>query len=191
MTTSGIYSITCLPTGRCYIGSAKNIQKRWHIHRCQLRSGKHHSSRLQATWSKHGEDRFAFAVLFICSTNDLLFYEQRAIARFKAYESGLNGLPNAGSRIGCRLSELTRKKISDAMRGKCRGAMPGEARMKISAALKGKAHGPMDPHIREKIRNTMRGVPQGPRTEEEKQKISSGMLGNTNRSDFLRRKDNA
>lgn len=38
--TSGIYKITHLPTGRIYVGSSNNIERRWQAHQTALRQGR-------------------------------------------------------------------------------------------------------------------------------------------------------
>lgn len=59
---SGIYSITCT-NGRVYIGSSKQIEKRWKKHRSQLGLGDHPNSELQSDWNKLGEEHFEFKLI--------------------------------------------------------------------------------------------------------------------------------
>lgn len=59
----GIYYIKCLSTGNMYIGSSINIRERWQQHVSLLRRGTHHSTYLQNSWNKYGEDNFEFGVL--------------------------------------------------------------------------------------------------------------------------------
>ena len=76
----GVYAITCLPTGKQYIGSAaQSFRIRWNLHRSRLRRGIHHSRYLQRAWVKYGEDAFEFRVLVICRPVDAVFYEQRLV----------------------------------------------------------------------------------------------------------------
>lgn len=58
----GIYTITNLQTGVVYVGQARNIRKRWEVHRSTLRSGSHRNCYLQRAWNKYGEGAFAFKV---------------------------------------------------------------------------------------------------------------------------------
>jgi hypothetical protein len=55
----GIYQILC-QNGHRYVGSSTDITKRWTVHKCFLRQGKHHSQALQQAWVKYGEDRLYF-----------------------------------------------------------------------------------------------------------------------------------
>ncbi len=59
----GIYAITRIETGRQYIGQARNIRKRWELHRHYLRKGEHHNFVLQEAWTKYGAKAFSFAIL--------------------------------------------------------------------------------------------------------------------------------
>jgi group I intron endonuclease len=59
---AGIYKISHAASGRAYVGSAVNIKKRWATHRHALRTGRHHSQKLQRAWSKYGEAEFCLAL---------------------------------------------------------------------------------------------------------------------------------
>lgn len=61
---SGIYKIKT-PNGSVYVGSSINVTHRWQEHRWLLKKGKHHSSRLQAAYAKHG-DALEFSVIEEC-----------------------------------------------------------------------------------------------------------------------------
>ncbi len=60
---SGIYEIKNLKTGRSYIGSSKNMFKRFKEHLTALRRGNHINVHLQRSFDKHGEDLFKFNVI--------------------------------------------------------------------------------------------------------------------------------
>ncbi len=74
---SGIYSITNTLNGHRYIGSSRNVEHRWAVHRHSLRRGEHHSLILQRAWDKYSEDVFLFEMLEETSdVNVLLALEQ-------------------------------------------------------------------------------------------------------------------
>lgn len=74
----GVYAITNKANGKMYVGSARNIEVRWHAHRNMLRAGKHHSFYLQRAWNKYGEDGFILQVLErVEKDGDLRAAEQR------------------------------------------------------------------------------------------------------------------
>jgi group I intron endonuclease len=58
----GIYTITCRPTGRVYVGQARRIQERWRNHQLALGKGEHGNPYLQRAWNKYGADAFDWAV---------------------------------------------------------------------------------------------------------------------------------
>lgn len=58
----GIYLITNTLTGVVYVGQARNIRKRWEIHRSTLKSKSHRNCYLQRAWDKYGGTAFVFSV---------------------------------------------------------------------------------------------------------------------------------
>lgn len=119
LSRSGIYKITCTANGRFYIGSAVKFKARWSYHRRDARAGHHSSRHLQRAWNKYGESAFKFEVLMVCSKEDLIMYEQRAI---DALHPEFNMSPTAGSVIGCKHSEDARK--ANSVRSKKRWSDP-------------------------------------------------------------------
>jgi group I intron endonuclease len=131
MMNTGIYSISS-PSGRRYIGSAINIDRRWLRHRKDLKAGKHGNRSLQRAAVKYGVENLKFEKLIICDAPLLLFYEQLAIDGLKPeYNLALI----AGSTIGIKRSDEFRTKISAALRLR---SVSDETRAKIGAKHKGK-----------------------------------------------------
>jgi len=60
---SGIYKITNEITGKFYIGSAKDIDRRWYDHKRELKLNIHTNPKLQHSWNFYGEDKFSFLIL--------------------------------------------------------------------------------------------------------------------------------
>ena len=132
--TCGIYKITEIDTGRCYIGQSKQIEGRW----------KRHHKRFPT-------DRFSYEVLLKCDDDVLDFFEKAFIDGYDSHRCGFNKTlggsaiksryPDAETRrkIGeasKNRSEETRLKISDA--NKRRPPLSEEACRRMSEALKGK-----------------------------------------------------
>ena len=80
------------------MGSSKDIEKRWKQHKSSLKSGKHHSAKLQRAWNKYGkESGFRLEILEECEQANLLFIEQVWYDKLDSYENGYNGTKFANS----------------------------------------------------------------------------------------------
>jgi group I intron endonuclease len=105
----GIYKIqSLLKSGRCYIGSAINLGKRWHLHLFELRHNKHHSRKLQNHVNKYGIDDLRFSILLGCDKDDLIANEQYFIDSYNPY---FNICKIAGNVTGRKFSIESRNKI--------------------------------------------------------------------------------
>lgn len=126
-----IYKITHLETGKCYIGQAMDVQKRWQKH-CHKSSG---CKKLRNAIQKYGKYAFTFKVLFECEEEHANDLETSMILHYDGYTKGYNCTPYGGSNRGRKHSADTRRKMSDAAKN-----MSDETRQKISAANKGEKH---------------------------------------------------
>ena len=66
----GVYKITCLSSGKYYIGYSKEIEKRFHTHKMLLRTSRHFNILLQRAYDKCGCDNFTFEILHTCNAID-------------------------------------------------------------------------------------------------------------------------
>jgi group I intron endonuclease len=82
----GIYKITCLPTGKFYIGSSVTIHKRWHSHVARLNRKVHENPYLQNVWDKYKEENFSFEIIEIVPRETLIEREQYWLDSTKCYE---------------------------------------------------------------------------------------------------------
>ena len=160
---SGVYKITSvIKPDRCYVGSSKNIYKRWEQHLTSLKKNKHHSSKLQRHFNKYGKNDLQFCILIRCDISDLISTEQHFIDIHSPY---LNGNPTAynnggykqgekeilrkrkaltganNPNYGKKFSDQHRKRLSESMMGRV-GVWKGkklseETKAKISKAKKG------------------------------------------------------
>lgn len=62
-TVSGIYQIRNIVTDKVYVGSSKDIRKRWKRHLESLRKSCHHNIYLNRSFTKYGEHCFEFSIL--------------------------------------------------------------------------------------------------------------------------------
>jgi group I intron endonuclease len=160
--TSGIYKWTCMPTGKIYIGSAIDLYQRWQDHRWMLRTQRHANRYMQRAWNKYGEDAFVFDVLELVLSPFLLEREQYYLDKWKPFERdrGFNIYIKAGSPYGRKVSDESRRKMSESQKRRAAAMSPeqkavfysnrsasrkpgckrkhpsAETRLKISLALK-------------------------------------------------------
>jgi len=111
----GIYKIqSIIKPERIYIGSANNMDNRWWVHLNDLRKNKHHSIQLQRHYNKYGEADLVFIIIEPCLPVFLLIREQYYIDTFKPY---FNTCKTAGSNLGLKASEETKRKMSESRIG--------------------------------------------------------------------------
>ena len=83
------------------LASAVNFAQRWKKHRSELRSGKHHSNKLQRAWQKHGEQGILFEILEVVHQKEILIQaEQQWIDKLNAFNAGYNSRMKAESNLG-------------------------------------------------------------------------------------------
>lgn len=134
---SGVYMIKNLVNNKTYIGSSKNMNKRWVGHKRLLNNKKHKNKHLCNAWHKYGENNFNFSVIEYIELENLIMKEQQYIDNYNATDNnfGYNIVPNAGSNLGWKPSEKTRKRMSESAKKK--PPVSNETRKKLSIARKG------------------------------------------------------
>lgn len=169
MTKSGIYKIINKKTGKCYVGSACNLKKRLRNHRSSLERNIHHSKKLQRSWNIHGETAFDFLALEQVENKEhLIIREQHWINWFDSYDNGYNATPTAGSRLGSKATDESRKKMSLSHIGK---TLPEEQKIKIGKASLGRK---MPESAKLKISIALTGKKK---SQDHKRKISEAQKG--------------
>ena len=122
-----IYQIRNIVNDKRYIGSSVNYKSRWKNHRGQLNGGVHHSKYLQRAWNKYGIKSFIFEIIED-SVEDvkLIKVEQiyldsllnANIDDSSFYLLGYNLCRIAGSMLGFKFSNESKKKLSKLKSGK-------------------------------------------------------------------------
>lgn len=181
----GIYKIQSkIKPGRIYIGSSINIHNRWIDHLKELRSKKHHNGRIQNHYNKYGELDLQFSIIVGCDKENLISYEQFYIDSLNPF---FNICKTAGSPLGCKQSDETKRKLSEInigrkhteetkriigeySRNRKRNPCTDETKLKISLANKGRKRGPRSEEVKMKISKSHLGVGH-PCSEETKQKM--------------------
>ena len=108
----GIYCIENLINGKKYIGSSKNIYRRWKQHIFNLNGNIHINDHLQSSWNKYGKDNFTFYIIEKCLQDELCDREKYYISKFNTTNNkhGYN-MTSGGDGI-CNLREECVDKIS-------------------------------------------------------------------------------
>jgi|LakMenE18May11ns_1017448.scaffolds.fasta_scaffold9460150_1 group I intron endonuclease len=130
---SGIYKITCTATNKIYVGSAINLSKRKNNHFHSLKKNKHENSYLQNSFNKYGESFFIFETLEIVEKDNLIICEQKWIDVLKEQYELYNLNMIAGSFLGRKHTDETKKKLSVFRTGQ---KVSEEVKLKISNSLK-------------------------------------------------------
>ena len=121
MSMMGVYAICNLFDGRAtaYIGSSKDIERRWRDHVALLRSGRHPNPYLQAAWDKYGEAAFEFYVIEeVANEADLLAREQYWLDRYLENPDACYNIARCAEAPMRDPPEETRRKMSESHRGR-------------------------------------------------------------------------
>ena len=115
----GVYRITCLPTGRVYVGSSINIDRRLRGHWSLLDKGKHSNPRLQRAWIRYGASAFAAEVLVNCMPAAALELEQLLLDEHLSQGSCFNiALETRAPMAGRKHSADAHRRMSEAQKGR-------------------------------------------------------------------------
>lgn len=94
---SGIYKIENIKNNKIYIGSSKDIKKRWKQHISLLNKDLHHSYKLQRDWKEFGENSFVLEVIDeIKNEKELKEFEQYWLDTLQPHKTGYNILGFSG-----------------------------------------------------------------------------------------------
>ncbi|HWY35540.1 MAG TPA: GIY-YIG nuclease family protein [Nitrosopumilaceae archaeon] len=192
----GVYVIKNIVNGKYYVGSASNLKTRWTIHKNSLIKNEHHSIKLQRSFNKHGINSFIFEPIQYCSKESLIINEQYWIDHFDSYNKGYNCVPKAGSTIGYKHTEDTKKRMSlskigiklnrpSANKGK---KMSEEQKLKISISNKGNKSCVGRKLSKDHIEKIMKSNIGRQISKETRNKMSISQMGNTNKKNKFKNK---
>ena len=150
---AGIYKIVNTVSNKAYVGQSLRVKKRVQEHFRLLRLGKHTNPHLQNSYSKHGEQAFAWELEVVCEHPDDLDIIENAFLRGEAYfnEPLAYNIANYAKvpMRGKRHTAETRQQISSAKSGR-REHVTAVYREKLSHAQIKRRHG--DPEFIAKVR---------------------------------------
>lgn len=159
----GIYLITNTSNGMHYCGQSVDISARWQQHLTPNKSA-------IGTAIAEAPERFKFRILERCPKEMLNDREKHYIALYNCvHPLGYNR--TSGGSSGSVVSTETKKKQSEAHKGKTIGPPSEETRRKMSESLKGK---PRSEETCRKISESKKGKPK---SEETRRKISEAHKG--------------
>ena len=192
----GIYLIFNSVTRKYYVGSSSTtsgVEGRWKRHKTLLNLGMHHSKKLQRAWNKypHSVWQWILHEPFPYSTpiKFILEREQFWIDFYNSARDGYNASPTAGNSSGFRHTKETKKKLSNARKGKGHPHTQ-ESRDKISQANKGRPSMmvgiPKSKGTRKKISSALKGRKHSwhPTFTQEQLKAMSLRIGGSNNPNF-------
>ena len=87
---SGIYKITNTATGDFYIGSSKNVKKRWTEHKRKSMWKQNPNKQLYQDMQKYGVDKFVFEILAEVEADKLKETEQQFIEKLQPTYNSCN-----------------------------------------------------------------------------------------------------
>lgn len=95
--TAGVYAIVNTTTGKAYVGSSVDVERRWNGRRWELRRGTSANQALQSDWSAAQGQGFEFRILEVTSRENevLLKAEERWIAQFQVESHGVYNVRQA------------------------------------------------------------------------------------------------
>jgi group I intron endonuclease len=130
----GVYAIVNTTSQKAYVGSSKNINKRFLCHASFLKNRKHPCAHLQNSFNLNGLKAFQFRVLVECSTREEAQELEQAMLDIW-YDDFYNASKRADHlhRLGRPQSDATKAKISSKNTGAFRSP---EQRKLISESLK-------------------------------------------------------
>ena len=90
MKISGIYKITNTVTGKFYIGSSKDVKRRWAAHKCQSKWNECPNNPMYLDMRKYGVDKFDFEILAEIEADSLKETEQQFIEKLQPAYNNYN-----------------------------------------------------------------------------------------------------
>lgn len=89
---TGIYKITNIINGKCYIGQSVNLKSRIKSHKSMLKHNNEDNPLLRKATKKYGYEKFEIEIIKYCKEEELDLYEQYYIDYYKSHkrENGYN-----------------------------------------------------------------------------------------------------
>lgn len=169
---SGIYKITNLINGKCYIGKSNNIKLRWYDHKRKIND---YDYPLYNAFRKYGIENFKFEIIEEVEENLLNEKEKFYIQEFNSFNEGYNCTLGGEGMYGFSHSDETKKKCSESQKG-TKSSWWGRKHTEETKEKMSKWH--TGKFVSEKTREKISKYHKGKKlTKETKKKISDGHKG--------------
>lgn len=109
----GIYLITS-PTNKIYIGQSINILNRWKYHKYSFKL----NTKISNSFKKYGFENHKFEIICECDETELNELEIFYIKKYNSFNSKIGLNLKSGGEQGGKLSEETKQKLSDSLKGR-------------------------------------------------------------------------
>lgn len=161
MKTGNIYLVTCITSGKSYVGmTTKPIEVRFSQHVYNANRGIQYP--FYSAIRKHGERSFVLSLLEVVDIDKLGEAETKWISELQTMTFGYNLRPGGN---GCiEMSNDTKQKLSNAFKGR---PLEEETKQKISKSLSGR-------HLSQEVRDKIRHGLSRPECVERRRKLSTG-----------------
>jgi group I intron endonuclease len=167
-----LYRLTS-PSGRTYIGIAKNVHKRWQEHSYDARCGS--NCALHRAIRKYSFDKFKKEILVTSTFSYVKEMEVKAIAAYSTMApAGYNMTEGGDGTVGYIFTDEDRIKIGLAQKGRKHSEESKRARSKKLKGL------PLSDETKQKLKDAwVRRKLEKPMTDETKHKLSLASRGKT------------
>lgn len=150
----GVYRLQNLFTGRFYIGSSKNVYRRYYRHRQVLRQGLKENLRIKEDCDKYGFKSFVFGVVEYCKESELREREQYYFELWKPQYNVWKSIYDGSGRTYTKEQlesfkkvhrpikdkELFKKKLKEGWQKRKAKCSPNELSKKLAEARRGIKH---------------------------------------------------
>lgn len=111
--SGGIYRFTNIVNHKIYIGSAKNLRKRFVQHRSMLRTNCHHSIHFQNAYNKYGESSFIYDIIEnVQDSSQLLIREQYYLDTLLFAQDYINKISNKFIELGYNINPIASSRLN-------------------------------------------------------------------------------
>ena len=172
-----IYVITNRINGRRYVGQTgcKDVQERWRKHKKCGVDGKGDCRAIVGALHKYGVENFTFEIVCICFDEDMNALESYYIKKYMTLAPHGYNLTEGGE--GGKMSEETRRKMSETHKGKPKSA---ETRLRMREAQRNRSE-----ETRRRLSESAKGKTP---SEETRRKMSESAKNRPPLSEEARRK---